>query len=138
MATRNSEKNSQGYLADLLKQLSEGLATFYADLERVGLDKKVTVVVQSEFGRRLDENDSYGTDHGHGSAMFVLGGSVAGGKVYGKWPGLATDQLFERADLEVTTDYRTVFSEVISKRFGVGLEKVFPDFKPGSALGVLR
>jgi uncharacterized protein (DUF1501 family) len=131
-------ENSQGYLADLLKQLSEGLATFYADLERTGLDKKITVVVQSEFGRRLDENASYGTDHGHGSAMFVLGGNVVGGKVYGKWPGLATDQLFERADLEVTTDYRTVFSEVIDKRFGVGLEKVFPDFKPGSRLGLLR
>jgi uncharacterized protein (DUF1501 family) len=131
-------ENSQGYMADLLKQLSEGLAAFYSDLERVGLDKKITVVVQSEFGRRLDENASYGTDHGHGSAMLVLGGNVAGGKIYGRWPGLATEQLFERADLEVTTDYRSVFSEVIDKRFGVGLDKVFPRFKPGANLGILR
>jgi uncharacterized protein (DUF1501 family) len=131
-------ENSQGYMADLLKQLSEGLAAFYADLEKLGLDKKITVVVQSEFGRRLDENASYGTDHGHGSAMLVLGGNVAGGKIYGRWPGLATEQLFERADLEVTTDYRSVFSEVINKRFGVGLDKVFPGFKPGANLGILR
>jgi uncharacterized protein (DUF1501 family) len=104
-----------------------------------GLRGSTTVVVMSEFGRRLDENASYGTDHGHGSAMLVLGGSVAGGKVYGKFPGLAPEQLFDRADLAVTTDYRTVLLEVMQKRFGLKNSlDVFPNFKPGAALGLMK
>jgi uncharacterized protein (DUF1501 family) len=130
-------EKAQGYFGNLLSELARGLAAFFTDLD--GLRVSTTVVVMSEFGRRLDENGSYGTDHGHGSAMLVLGGSVAGGKVYGKFPGLAPDQLFDRADLAVTTDYRTVLLEVMQKRFGLknSLE-VFPNFKPGAALGIMK
>jgi len=74
--------------------------------------------VMSEFGRRLKENANPGTDHGHGNAMFVLGGHVNGGQVYGNWPGLANNQLYDHADLAVTTDYRRVLSEIVTKRLG--------------------
>ena len=132
-------EGSQGYFADLLKELGAGLAAFYADLAADNLAGRTTVMVLSEFGRRLAENASYGTDHGHGSAMLVLGGKVAGGKVYGRWPGLATEQLYDRADLAVTTDYRQVVAEVIGKQFGATqIDRVFPNFKMGQALGLMR
>jgi uncharacterized protein (DUF1501 family) len=86
----------------------------------------------------LAQNASYGTDHGHGSLMMVLGGSVNGGKLYGKWPGLALDQLYDRADLAVTTDYRTVLSEILIERFkNTRMDTVFPEFKMGQALGIV-
>ena len=130
-------EKAQGYFGNLLSELARGLAAFFTDLD--GLRSSTTVIVMSEFGRRLDENASYGTDHGHGSAMLVLGGSVAGGKVYGRFPGLAPDQLFDLADLAVTTDYRTVLLEVMQKRFGLkNPSEVFPDFKPGTLLGIMR
>ncbi len=130
-------EKAQGYFGNLLSELARGLAAFFTDLD--GLRGSTTVVVMSEFGRRLDENASQGTDHGHGSAMLVLGGSVAGGKVYGKFPGLAPDQLFDRADLAVTTDYRTVLLEVMQKRFGLKNSlDVFPNFKPSAALGIMK
>ncbi len=130
-------EKGQGYFANLLSELAKGLAAFYTDLD--GLRSSTTIVVMSEFGRRLDENASYGTDHGHGSAMLVLGGRVAGGKVYGRFPGLAPEQLFDRADLAVTTDYRTVLLEIMQKGFGLkNSSEVFPDFKPSAPLGIMR
>jgi uncharacterized protein (DUF1501 family) len=130
---------SGGYFADLLGQLSRGLAALYADLEGANLARRLCVVVMSEFGRRLQQNASGGTDHGHGSALLVLGGNVNGGKVFGRWPGLAKDELYDRADLAITTDYRQVLAEAIVGTFGsVKLAQVFPDFKPGKALGLMR
>jgi len=83
----------------------------------------------SEFGRTVKENGNRGTDHGHANAMFVLGNSVQGGKVYGRWPGLKTDQLYEGRDLALTTDFRDVFAEVASRHLGAtDLKSVFPGY----------
>jgi uncharacterized protein (DUF1501 family) len=129
---------SGGYFADLLTQLSGGMAAFYADLDQTGHSKRTTVVVMSEFGRRLSQNASYGTDHGHASAMLVLGGGVNGGRLYGKWPGLAPEQLYDRADLAVTTDYRQVLAELLVKRHGNSkMDVVFPGFKAGAWMGLV-
>ncbi len=126
-----------GYFADLLTQLSRGLQALYLDLDAANKTKKLAVVVMSEFGRRVQQNSSGGTDHGHGSAMLVLGGSVRGG-MYGRWPGLKQEQLYDRADLAVTTDYRQVLSEVIVSSFAGGkLDQIFPGFKPSKALGLM-
>lgn len=117
-----------GYISDLLNQLSTGLANFYLDLD-AGYTDRLSVVVISEFGRRLVQNESYGTDHGHGSVMLTLGGNVNGGQVFGAWPGLHNDQLYDHADLAVTTDYRQVLSELLSKRLGnANIENIFPGF----------
>ena len=87
----------------------------------------VTLVTMSEFGRTARENGTGGTDHGHANAMFVLGGQVKGGKVYGQWPGLDNDQLNEGRDLALTTDYRQVLGEVVTHSMGAeNLELVFP------------
>jgi uncharacterized protein (DUF1501 family) len=98
----------------------------------------VIITIQTEFGRRLKENFSKGTDHGHGGVMLVLGQSIKGGQVFGKWPGLETHALYERADLAVTTDYRNVMCEILTKEKGFKqIEKVFPRFKPGKPLGLV-
>ena len=128
-----------GYIADLLHSLASGLANFYLDLDS-GYTQRLSVVVISEFGRRLVQNESYGTDHGHGSVMFTLGGNVNGGQVFGNWPGLNNDQLYDHADLAVTTDYRQVMSELLSKRLGNSdIESVFPGFSGSyNPLGIFR
>jgi uncharacterized protein (DUF1501 family) len=132
-------ENGEGNFANLLRQLGGSLAAFYKDLAAANLTQKLNIVVVSEFGRRLAENASRGTDHGHGSTMLLLGGNVNGGRLYGKWPGLGPDQLYDRADLEATTDYRAVLAEVLkvrlkSDRLGV----VFPGYSPGQPLGLVR
>ena len=92
--------------------------------------KDVTVVVMSEFGRRVHENASLGTDHGHGSLMILMGGNVVGGKVHGEWPGLDEGQLFGPGDLAVTTDYRDVLGEVLRTRLhNEALGEVFPEYQ---------
>ena len=88
----------------------------------------------SEFGRRVQENANQGLDHGYGNVMFVLGAGVKGGQYYGTWPGLTNDI---DADLLVTTDYRSVLSEVVSTRFGVSTASVFPQFQP-QTLGLMQ
>ena len=126
-------QNLGGQMTGLQDDLAKCLAAFTLDL---GMElSRVTVMVQTEFGRRLRENQSLGTDHGRGSVMFVAGGGVKGGKVYGQWPGLADRQLDEEGDLRVTTDYRDVLSEVLSQRLGSGGE-VFEDYRP-AGLGIL-
>jgi len=112
-----------GRMAALLADLGQSLAALYADL--AGL-RGVTVVVMSEFGRRVAENGSGGTDHGHGGVMLVLGSGIRGRRVYGRWPGLAPSQL-DRGDLRVTTDYRDVLAEVLLARAGgTSIASVFP------------
>jgi uncharacterized protein (DUF1501 family) len=94
----------------------------------------------SEFGRAAAENGNGGTDHGHGNAMMVIGGPVKGRQVYGRWPGLGPDQRFEGRDLEVTTDFRDVFSEIVVSHLGLtreALERVFPGHTRGTSLGLL-
>lgn len=133
--THKYQGASQGHLANLLGQLSESLAAFHEDLAKA--PRPVTVVVMSEFGRRLKENASRGTDHGHGNIMLVLGEHVAGGKVYGDWPGLDNEKLYERADLAVTTDYRRVVGEALAKRRGdEKLAAVFPGLGDPAPLGL--
>jgi uncharacterized protein (DUF1501 family) len=88
---------------------------------------RVTVVVQTEFGRRVAENSGYGTDHGRGSVMLALGGGVVGGRVVADWPGLSNEILEGPGDLPVTTDYRNVLSELLERRLGsVSTSQVFP------------
>jgi uncharacterized protein (DUF1501 family) len=127
-----------GYIANLLNSLASGLSNFYLDLDS-GYADRLSVVVISEFGRRLVQNEDYGTDHGHGSVMFALGNGVNGGQVYGAWPGLHNDQLYDHADLAITTDYRQVLSELLAKRLGdSNIANVFPGFTPSGDLGIFR
>jgi uncharacterized protein (DUF1501 family) len=92
------------------------------------------VVTMSEFGRTAKENGNRGTDHGHANVMFAMGGSVRGGKVYGDWPGLAKEQLYEARDLNLTTDFRDVLGEVVCRHLGNRkLEAVFPGYTAGES-----
>jgi uncharacterized protein (DUF1501 family) len=135
--THASQGGATGQQADLLAELAGGLAAFHADLaDRMS---RIIVVTMSEFGRRLLENGSGGTDHGHGNCMFVLGGGVNGGKVYADWPGLAPEQLASPGDLAITTDYRTVLAEIVDRRLlNPKLGDVFPGFTPPAYLGLTR
>ncbi len=130
-----------GYFADHLGDLAKGLHALYTDLSNNnGTDytQRMTIVVMSEFGRSFAQNASRGTDHGHGNALFVLGGQVNGGKVYGQWPGLATEQLYDNRDLQITTDYRRVLSEILIRRHGnANLGIVFPGYTGYQPLGVV-
>lgn len=117
--------------------LSRGLSAFYNDMVRYY--NKLTVVVMSEFGRRVKANKSGGTDHGHGNVMLVMGGYVNGGKMYGQWPGLNVEQLDNHVDLAITTDYRTVLSEILTTRAGnPAIDQVFPGYTGFQPLGLLR
>ena len=128
--THVNQGNGTGQLAGRLDDFAKTLAAFTQDLgDRMN---DVLVLTMSEFGRTARENGSRGTDHGHATAFFVLGGGVKGGKVYGKWPGLAPEQLNEGRDLSLTTDFRTVFSEVAVKHLGATrVEKIFPGYTAG-------
>ena len=129
--------NENPQLSNLLRQFGTALAAFSQDMGDKMED--IVVVTMSEFGRTAQENGDAGTDHGHGDVMMVLGGAVRGGKVYGKWPGLEKEQLFEGRDLAVTTDYRDVLSELVSGHLGQkNLAQVFPGYQPGASLGLLR
>jgi uncharacterized protein (DUF1501 family) len=111
----------------LIRRLSRGLSAFYQD--RGPEMRNVTVVVMTEFGRRLEENSAFGTDHGRGSVMFMLGGGVLGGRVHGTWPGLTREVLEGPGDVPVVTNYRSVLAPILS-RMGAGdrLSSVFPGF----------
>ena len=131
-----------GYLANKLAEVGTAMEAFFTDLSSVnGVDqtKRVTIVVQSEFGRSFQENASRGTDHGHGNIMLVAGGMVNGGEVYGEWPGLATEQLYDQRDLDITTDYRRVLSEILIRRQGnPNLGSIFPGYKDYAPLGIVQ
>jgi uncharacterized protein (DUF1501 family) len=125
--THVNQGNARGQLANRLQEFSSAIAAFYQDLGQRMDD--VVVLTMSEFGRTVKENGNRGTDHGHANAMLVLGNSVRGGQVYGKWPGLKSDQLFEGRDLALTTDFRDVFAEVAARHLGTAdLKSVFPRY----------
>jgi uncharacterized protein (DUF1501 family) len=123
--THQNQGGVNGQLSDRLREFSSAIAAFWHDM---GDDaENITLVTMSEFGRTARQNGTGGTDHGHANAMFVLGGSVKGGKVYGRWPGLSNEQLNEGRDLAVTTDFRQVLGEAVAKSIGArNLEMVFP------------
>ncbi|MBI5931513.1 MAG: DUF1501 domain-containing protein [Chloroflexi bacterium] len=127
--THEDEGGVDGYLAGNLSDLGQGLAAFYTDLQDYMAN--VTVVTMSEFGRRVDENASGGTDHGHGNCMFVMGGGVNGG-VYADWPGLQ-DEALDDGDVSITTDYRDVLSEILMKRvMNPAIDQIFPNYTPNA------
>src|SRR6202521_4789011 len=126
-----NEGSTQGQIANVLGDFSQSIAAFWTDLGDLGED--TVVVTMSEFGRTARENGNRGTDHGHANVMFVLGGPVRGGKVYGGWPGLDQSQLYDGRDLAVTTDFRMVLSEVVSRYLGnKDLTTVFPGYQSHS------
>ncbi len=134
-----NEGGAQGQLANFLKDLGQSLAAFYQDMSDRMAD--VVVVTMSEFGRTAKENGNRGTDHGHANCMFVMGGDVKGGRVYGEWPGLEEHQLNEGRDLALTTDFRSVVGEILTKHLGVeDLAPVFPGFdnNPHKFAGLMR
>jgi uncharacterized protein (DUF1501 family) len=120
---------SEGRLSDLLRTFGQALAAFWTDMgDRM---QDIAVVTMSEFGRTARENGNRGTDHGHANCMFVMGSDVKGGKVYGKWPGLEREQLYEGRDLALTTDFRDVLGELVSRHSGnPSLQGVFPGYDP--------
>ncbi len=119
--------NETPQLTNLLRDFAQSIAAFWTDLGDLAED--TVVITMSEFGRTARENGNRGTDHGHANAMFVLGGPVRGGKVYGQWPGLGPEQLYEGRDLALTTDFRRVVGEAVARHLGNrDLASVFPNF----------
>jgi len=129
----------QGQLAGRLREFGQALAAFHRDLgDRM---RDVAVITLTEFGRTVRENGNRGTDHGHASVSFVMGGEVRGGRAHGRWPGLRDDQLYEGRDLAVTTDFRDLLAEVLSAHLGArNLGRVFPGHaaSPARFPGVMR
>lgn len=127
-----------GYFYDQVKTLADGIHALWTDLQ----DKqgKLTILVMSEFGRRFRENTNRGTDHGHGGIMMVVSSGIREKKVYGAWPGLSREQLFESVDVQVTTDFREVLAEILRARRGLSIEQaaqLFPGFSYGRTVGFL-
>ncbi len=136
--THVNQGGSTGQLATRLDDFARSISALVNDLgDRMD---DVVIMTMSEFGRMARENGNRGTDHGHAGALFVIGGSVKGGKVHGKWPGLEQEQLYEGRDLALTTDFRSVFAEVVSDHLGArALDRIFPGFvaQPGGFLGIV-
>jgi uncharacterized protein (DUF1501 family) len=130
--THVNQGGANGTLAARLDDFARGIAALVNDLgDRMA---ETVVVTMSEFGRAVAENGNRGTDHGHGNAMLVIGGTVKGGRVYGRWPGLVREQRFEGRDLAVTTDFRDVFAEIVVRHLGVAdTRAIFPGFEPTAA-----
>ena len=137
--THVRQGNERGQLATRLTEFAQALQAFDRDLgDRIG---GVVVLTMSEFGRTVQENGNGGTDHGHGTAMLVLGGTVRGGRMVGRWPGLAKEQLFDGRDLEVTTDFRHLFTEIAVRHLGLPADTaLFPKFPTKADLypGLMR
>ena len=130
--THVNQGNSRGQLANRLQDFGSGMAALITDLGKQMDD--VLILTMSEFGRTVRENGNRGTDHGHANAMFVIGNSVRGGKIYGHWPGLNRDQLYEGRDLALTTDFRDVFGEVAKKHLGTpNVQAVFPGYNSSAS-----
>jgi len=133
----DTHDGQQGRYEPKIQELCSGLAQFYNSLHQY--HSKLNIVVMSEFGRRVKANKNGGTDHGYGNVMWTLGGNINGGNIYGKWPGLANDQLNKKVDLEITTDYRTVLAELMQKRMKQNdVASIFPKFNYKKSLGIYR
>ncbi len=123
----DSHLNQAAVMDPMMARLNKGLSAFYKDMGQ--MMATTTVVVMTEFGRRVEENSAFGTDHGRGSVMFVLGGGVKGGRVLGKWPGLTKEVLEGPGDLPVTTNYRNILAPILQRHGAKGtLDQVFPQF----------
>jgi uncharacterized protein (DUF1501 family) len=134
--THVAQGTGQGILASRLQSLASGIAAFATELGPEHWSR-TTVVVMSEFGRRAAENSGLGTDHGRGGAILLLGGHVTGGRVHGVWPGLGASQLEGPGDLKVTTDYRSVLAEVITKRLkNPNADAIFPGLGASEGIGL--
>lgn len=126
--THANQGAGQGQLANRLTEFSNGISALYADLKDFADD--VVILTMTEFGRTARENGNRGTDHGHASVMFAMGGKVKGGAVLGKWPGLRSENLYEGRDLALTTDFREVFAEIAQNHLGTAnMNAIFPGFK---------
>lgn len=125
----DSHFTQQTLLDPLMTRLGQGLAAFRQDLGPAKAE--VTVIVMTEFGRRVQENSAFGTDHGRGSVMWVLGGGVKGGRAIGAWPGLDEKKLEGPGDVPVVTNYRNVLAPILRRQglADTALEKVFPNFE---------
>jgi uncharacterized protein (DUF1501 family) len=134
--THVNQGSVQGQLANRLDDFAKSIAALTADLgDRM---EHVVILTMSEFGRMARQNGNGGTDHGHAGSMFVIGGPVRGRKVYGRWPGLAPEQLYEGRDLALTTDFRSLFAEVAAGHLGASrTDTLFPGFRPTERLGIL-
>ena len=137
--THVNQGTVNGQLPNRLKALGESLLTF---IQALGPSYSDTVVlVMSEFGRTVKENGNAGTDHGHGNVTWVIGGNVQGGKIYGQWPGLSGNELYEGRDLAVATDFREIIATVLQAQFGLTttqLSKIVPNGpRPGRELTTL-
>jgi len=132
-----NEGSTTGQIANRLDDFSNGIAAFARDMGDGMAD--VVLVTMSEFGRAVQENGNRGTDHGHGNAMLILGGPVKGGKVYGKWPGLQKEQRWEGRDLAITTDFRDVFTEIVTDHLGArDISNIFPGYAYKQKVGFLK
>ena len=126
-----NEGSTQGQIANVLRDFSQSLSALWTDFGDLADD--TVIITMSEFGRTVRENGNRGTDHGHANVMFVMGGPVKGGKVYGQWPGLDQSQLYEGRDLAMTTDFRRVLAEAVARHLGnERMDQVFPGFENGS------
>jgi uncharacterized protein (DUF1501 family) len=134
--THVNQGGATGQLANRLSDFARSIAALTTDMgDRM---ENVVILTMSEFGRMARENGTGGTDHGHAGAMFVIGGPVKGRKVHGTWPGLEREQLFEGRDLDLTTDFRTVFGEVVTKHLGATkLDGIFPGYDRRDGVGLL-
>jgi uncharacterized protein (DUF1501 family) len=136
--THINQGGSTGVLARNLGELGQGLATLQRELG--SLYSQTQIIVMSEFGRTARENGNGGTDHGSGNVMWLLGGNTKGGKVYGSWPGIASEQLYQGRDLKVTTDFREPIAAILRGHLGInsaGLEKILPKFTPNNNLSII-
>ena len=135
----DTHTNQPNRLTQQLREFGQGVAALYNDLGDTMND--VVILTMSEFGRTVRQNGNNGTDHGHATCFFALGGPVNGGRVLCKWPGLAPEQLYENRDLALTTDFRAVFGEVAVRHLGArNLQKIFPNYTgtPADFRGVIR
>jgi uncharacterized protein (DUF1501 family) len=134
--THANQGGARGQLANRLGEFGQGIAALHRDLgDRM---RNIVVLTMTEFGRSVRQNGSGGTDHGHASCLFVSGGPARGGKVYGEWPGLAPEQLYEGRDLALTTDFRDVFIEVLAGHMGArDVNGIFPGYRVSKTLGLI-